>query len=362
MGWPVPVPDEQREHLDTVLRSVNQLRTMIGDLLEATRAESGKTRIDKRCFALDEVMHQAVAMMQATAVDKEIRLEVAIDSSVPLVYADPDRVIQVLINLIQNAIKFTPQHGSAIVSASLIEADPEFVYISVADTGVGIKPEARLQIFERLYQEPDSFADVRNGLGLGLYIAKQLVRLHGGRIWLGTKDGPGSIFHFTLPLFSLAKLLAPIITTRNRLRSAISLITVEVTPIAGADHGSSSEIRAICVELFGLCILPNRDILLPALATSKSTESLLIVASTDLKGAHVILERMRSQLESRPELIAAAKFTYTAKSIPLPVTQDGELVMLVQRVADTIMQVVTGALRRKVILDSLDVLANNPDK
>lgn len=361
-GLAGPVPNEQREHLDTVLRSVNQLRTMIGDLLEATRAESGKTRIDKRCFALDEVMHQAVAMMQATAVDKEIRLEVATDSSVPLVYADPDRVIQVLINLIQNAIKFTPQHGLAIVSASLIEADPEFVYISVADTGVGIKPEARLQIFERLYQEPDSFADVRNGLGLGLYIAKQLVRLHGGRIWLGTKDGPGSIFHFTLPLFSLAKLLAPIITTRNRLRSAISLITVEVTPIAGADLGSSSEIRAICVELFGLCILPNRDILLPALATSKSTESLLIVASTDLKGAHVILERMRSQLESRPELIAAAKFTYTAKSIPLPVTQDGELVMLVQRVADTIMQVVTGALRRKVILDSLDVLANNPDK
>jgi sigma-B regulation protein RsbU (phosphoserine phosphatase) len=357
-GLAGPVPDEQREHLETSLRSVNQLRTMIGDLLEATRAESGKTRIDKRCFALQEVMHQTVAMMQATAIDKEITLEVAIDSSVPLVYADPERVIQVLINLIQNAIKFTPRHGSAIIRACLIDADPEFVHISVADTGVGVKPEARFQIFERLYQEPGSCADVRNGLGLGLYIAKQLVQLHGGRIWLGTKDGPGSIFHFTLPLFSLTKLLAPVITTGNRLRSAISLITVEVTPIIGADLGSASEIRDVCVELFRLCILPNRDLLLPALATTKSTESLLIVASTDLKGAHVVMERMRSQLESRPGLLAAAKFTFTATSIPLPVEQDGELVMLVQRVADTITQVVTGALRRKVIFDSLNVLAN----
>ena len=361
-GLAGPVPDEQREHLDTVLRSVNQLRTMIGDLLEATRAESGKIRIDKRCFALEEVMHQAVAMMQATASDKKITLEVAIDSSVPLVYADPERVIQVLINLIHNAIKFTPQHGSAIVRASLIEADPEFVHISVADTGVGIKLQARPQIFERLYQEPDSFADVRKGLGLGLYIAKELVRLQDGRIWLGTKEGPGSIFHFTLPLFSLAKLLAPIITTRNRLRSAISLITVEVTPIIGTDLGSGTEVRDICVELFGLSILPNRDLLLPALATTNSTESLLIVASTDLNGAHVIVERMRSQLESRPGLVAAAKFTFTATSIPLPVEQDGELVMLVQRVADTITQVVTGALRRKVIFESLNVPANNPDK
>lgn len=361
-GLAGPVPDEQREHLEIILRSVNQLRTMISDLLEATRAESGKTRIEKRCIALDEVIHRAVAMLQATAHEKGIYLKVEVDSPVPLVYADPDRVIQVLINLIQNAIKFTPRDGSVIVRACQVELDPEFVHISVADTGVGVSPEARPRIFERLYQQPDSFDDYRKGLGLGLYIAKELVRSHGGRLWLGSQPGPGSIFHFTLPLFSLAKLLTPIITVSNTLRKSVSLITVEVTPVIGADFGSWREVRDQCAQLLGSCILPEKDLLLPALATTSSAETFLIVASADLKGAHVVLERMRAQLASHPELQTAAKFTLSATSIPLPVVQNTELVTLIQQVADTITEMVTGTLRRKVIFDSLNVPVDSPDR
>ena len=225
----------------------------------------------------------------------------AIDSGIPLVYADPDRVLQVLTNLIHNAIKFTPREGSAKVTASLVDADPDFVYISVSDTGVGVSPEARALIFERLYQEPDSIDDSRKGLGLGLYIAKELVHLHGGRIWLESSKGQGSTFSFTLPLFSLSKLLVPVITNQGKLREAASLVTVEVTPVIGAGLGNWDAIRQRCQELLQLCILPDKDLLIPALATQRSAETFLIVASADHPGAEILLRRIREQLSAAPE-------------------------------------------------------------
>jgi len=160
---------EQRYHLETVLNSVHQLRAMIRDLLEATRAESGKIRIEARCITIADLIQQAVSMMAATAKEKQVGLEVGLDSRIPFVYADPDRVLQVLINLIDNGIKFTPAEGSVLVKACMVDADPNMVYLSVADSGRGIGPEARALIFERLYQDPNSVDNNRAGLGLGLH-------------------------------------------------------------------------------------------------------------------------------------------------------------------------------------------------
>src|SRR5579863_7014402 len=144
---------DQRYHLGTVLNSVHQLKAMIRDLLEATRAESGKIRIEPRCITISDLIQQAVSMMSATAKEKQVGLEVGLDSRIPFVYADPDRVLQVLVNLIDNGIKFTPPDGSVLVRACIVEADPSMVYVSVADTGRGIGPEAKALIFERLYQD-----------------------------------------------------------------------------------------------------------------------------------------------------------------------------------------------------------------
>jgi two-component system phosphate regulon sensor histidine kinase PhoR len=216
---------------------------MITDLLEATRAESGKITIEPHGVLIADVIRQATAMLLSTAQGKGIGLEVGLDIRIPFVYADPNRILQVLTNLIENAIKFTPPDGSVMVKARLMEADPDFVYISVADTGRGINPEAKSMIFERLYQDPNSIDDSRKGLGLGLYISKELVQLHGGRLWVESQLSHGSTFTFTLPLFSLAKYLFPVITNQGRLRDSISIITVELAPRFSQLTGNWLELR-----------------------------------------------------------------------------------------------------------------------
>src|SRR2546425_4749252 len=254
---------EQREHLETMLRSAKQLRGMISDLLEATRAESGKISIEPRCLVTADVIQQAVSMMKASAQEKRIGLEAAVDTRIPMIYADPDRALQALLNLIENAIKFTPTEGSVMVKACLVEADHDFVYISVADTGRGITPEARNLIFERLYQDPNSIDDSRKGLGLGLYITRELIRLHGGRIWVESQLGHGTVVSFTLPLFSMAKLLKPVIAVEGRLRDSISLITVELSPLLASSSGNWDRDRHQCLQLLRSCVLPDKDTVLP---------------------------------------------------------------------------------------------------
>jgi len=237
-GLAGPVAPDQSDHLKTVLKSVNQLHAMIRDLLEATRAESGKMRVESRCFAMGDLVRQAVAMLKPSAIEKRIGLEVGLDQNLPLVSADPDRVLEVMINLLDNAIKFTPYDGAVMLQANMVQADPTSVYVAVSDTGRGISPEAKSLIFERLYQDPDSVDNNRSGLGLGLFISREIVRLHGGRIWVSSEPGQGSTFTFTLPVYSLAKLLAPVIVYEKRLREAFVLARVELTPFSNFARGN----------------------------------------------------------------------------------------------------------------------------
>lgn len=140
-GLAGPITAEQSGHLGIVLKSVTQLHAMIRDLLEATRAENGKMRIEPRCIALVGLVGQALSMTRVAAERKHLAIDATLDPSIPLVYADPARILEVLINLLDNAIKFTPENGSISVKASMVETDPSAVYISVSDTGRGISPK-----------------------------------------------------------------------------------------------------------------------------------------------------------------------------------------------------------------------------
>src|SRR5439155_24348709 len=118
-----------------MLRRAKQLRGRISDLLKATRAESGKITIEPRCLVAADVIQQAISMMKASAQEKLIVLEAAVDTRIPMIYADPGRALQALLNLIENAIKFTHVEGSVIVKPCLVEAYSNFPYISVSYTG-----------------------------------------------------------------------------------------------------------------------------------------------------------------------------------------------------------------------------------
>ena len=328
---------EQRDHLKTIMKSVNQLTAMVRDLLEATRAESGKLCIESRCVAIGDLIRQAVAMMQPAAREKGVGLEVGVDTRIPLVHGDPGRILEVLINLIENGIKFTPQGGAVTVRASLVQTDPDFVYISVMDTGCGISPEARALIFERLYQDPNAVDNNRKGLGLGLFIAKELVNLHGGRIWVASEPGSGSTFSFTLPLYSIAKLLLPVITHEGRLREDIVLVKVGLKPRSKPIQANWRETCRGCFDVLQRCVYLDKDLVLPAMTVGGAEETFVVVASTDLVRANVMMTRIREQLEKVNGLNGTGELEVSALAVPLP-ERDGELSLdgQVERVARTI--------------------------
>lgn len=346
---------EQRYHLGTVLKSVHQLRTMIRDLLEATRAGSGKIRIEPRCIAVGDLIQQAISMMAATAKRKHVGLEAGLDTRISFVYADPGRVLQVLINLIDNGIKFTPPEGSVMVKACIVDADPNMVYVSVADTGRGIGPEAKALIFERLYQDPNSVDNNRAGLGLGLFIAKELVELHGGRIWVVSEVRNGSTFSFTLPLYSLARLLFPVITYEGRLRDAIVLVRVELTPGSDPHRTNWKDVCQQSLDTLRRCVYLDRDLVLPIMGNTGTGETFFVAASTDLDRVEVMMKRIREQLAAGAGLKAADVLKVSATAVLLPSCEDGRaLEGLVQTVADRITEMAMLALASKPAPESAD--------
>jgi signal transduction histidine kinase len=347
-GLAGPVSPDQSDHLKTVLKSVNQLHAMIRDLLEATRAEGGKMRVDTRCITLGELAQQAVAMLHPTASEKQIGLEIGLDQRMPLIQADPDRILEVLINLIDNAIKFTPSHGAIMVQGCMVDADMSFVYVSVSDTGRGISADAKNLIFDRLYQDPDSVDNNRSGLGLGLFICREIVRLHGGRIWVSSEQGQGSTFTFTLPIYSLPKLLAPIIVHQERLRPSFVLVRVELTPVSNPPRGNWKELCQQSLELLRRCVYLDKDLVLPQMGTSGSTETFFIVASTDIQQSGIMIERIRDQLERMGDLKNRATLTVLSAALELPGNiSELPLEEQVQKVSDVVSGMITSSMERK---------------
>jgi sigma-B regulation protein RsbU (phosphoserine phosphatase) len=314
-GLAGPLSAEQADCLRTALKSVAQLQAMIHDLLEATRAESGKMRIEPRCIAIGEVVAQAIAMMKPAAEQHQITLAQVVDPEIPLVYADPDRILEVFIHLIDNGIKFTPAGGSIEVKATMLETDPSAVYISVTDTGKGISREALPRIFERLYQEGDALHGNRTGLGLGLYLAKEIVTMHGGRMWAVSETGSGSTFSFHLPVYSLARLLGPVITEKGELRPSFVLVRAALKPKTVPPLGNWKEICQQALETMRSSVYADKDLVLPPMTSGGYSEMLYVVASTDMEHAGIMLNRLERRMEQVPQLRKSGTVKLSAEAL-----------------------------------------------
>ena len=231
------ISDDQRDYLRIALRNVKQLQAMIGDLLDVTRSKSGKLVVIPREVNLLENIEAAMDTVRPDAQAKNLSLSIQVAEGVPSAYADPLRVQQIIVNLVGNAIKFTPDGGRICVSArvcgslresgepvsaiavvdgdfSLITDSASWLEVSIADSGCGIAEEDRERIFQHLYQVDKNIDQKRMGLGLGLCICRDLVSRLGGRIWVDSRVGEGSTFFFTLPAYSAEHAVVSLIQSR----------------------------------------------------------------------------------------------------------------------------------------------------
>jgi signal transduction histidine kinase len=192
-------PKDVKELASSINRSAGEMLGLIEDLLDVERMAVGKLILHIEQHDVSEIIKEAVEKFKGTAASKGITLEAAPQDVCGYVVCDRSRVMQVLSNLIGNAIKFTPAQGQICVSCQRAGPEGGDVRISVSDTGEGIAAEKIKTIFERFSQIHNQD---RRGIGLGLYIAKMMVEEHQGRIWVESKLGEGSTFHFTLTLRS----------------------------------------------------------------------------------------------------------------------------------------------------------------
>lgn len=301
-GLSGPLTLEQRECVDMVLKSSNQLRTMINDLLEMATIEAGKLKLELRCVPLNELVSQAGEMLQNSAAAKGIDLQWDAPMEPLLVYADPHRILQVLLNLIENAVKFTPAGGNIRVTAQR-STDKVSALVQVQDTGSGITEAAQPLVFEKLFQEENASDRARKGLGLGLSICKDLVSRHGGTIWVESRIGRGSTFSFTIPTFSLSKLLFPILVENGAVRDSVCLVTMKLAPMPVTSALEAwGKTRREFLDLLQRCILPDKDVLLPPMVHTDMGEIFFMVAATDVAGAEVLAKRIRDQVARRTEI------------------------------------------------------------
>ena len=194
-----PVNPTQTEYLGLAMEGCDQLTVCLNDLLDVTRLETGKMTIQLKAGSLGLVIKRVLAGLKSTAEEKMISLRDDIAAELPDVLIDEARMSQIITNLVNNALKFTSSNGRVVVSANESATDTEFLEVSVSDTGRGIAKDQVELIFDRLYQVKNGEAATEDGVGLGLYLCRELVDLHGGDIRVESEPGKGSTFTFTIP-------------------------------------------------------------------------------------------------------------------------------------------------------------------
>jgi PAS domain S-box-containing protein len=184
----------ERELIKMLGEQTNRLNRLVDQLLEMSRLETGKVQLKLQNIPFQEFITQIVTSFKPQAEIKKVHLEVEFTNEIPILRIDPDRINSVLSNLIYNSLRYTPSGGIIRVTVS---REDEKVKVSVSDTGPGIPPELRDKIFERFFQIKGRPV---GEFGLGLAISRAIVEAHGGKIWMDSKEGGGSVFSFVLPV------------------------------------------------------------------------------------------------------------------------------------------------------------------
>ncbi|MBN1580210.1 MAG: GAF domain-containing protein [Anaerolineae bacterium] len=203
MGAGGEVTETQREFVDVILANVNRMSDLVTDLLDSVRIESGRIQLTPRPVSLSKIVNDSVNAVRAQIEARKHELIVEIPDDLPDVLADPGRTMQVMANLLDNAYKYTLDGGQIKIWAQCRDeyesTGGQWVLCAISDTGIGLLPQDQARIFQQFFRVRDPRMNNEFGAGLGLSIARSIVELHGGRIWVKSTHGQGSTFYFTLP-------------------------------------------------------------------------------------------------------------------------------------------------------------------
>ncbi|MEM7347119.1 MAG: ATP-binding protein, partial [Chloroflexota bacterium] len=193
------IPDMALNDVKLIYNSGQHLLALINDILDLSKIEAGQMELVREPLSITEVTKDVLSSASSLVKDKPVEIFANVTDNLPPVYADKLRLHQVLLNLVSNAAKFT-EKGEIVINASIPEETPDRMYLSVADTGIGIPAEKLETIFDRFQQADSSTTRKYGGTGLGLAICRQLIEMHSGELAVHSEVDVGSEFYFTVPL------------------------------------------------------------------------------------------------------------------------------------------------------------------
>lgn len=292
-----PLDRGQAAYVETIASSGSALMSVINDILDYARIESGKLHLERIDFDLEELLSDTLALFSAQAVEKRLRLHLGLDRGVPRrLNGDPTRLRQVLMNLLSNALKFTAEgHVAVRVQRRFDEGGRERLLYSVSDSGIGISAQAQKTLFESFSQADSSTTRRYGGSGLGLAISRELVQMMGGRIEVSSEPGKGTRFSVDLPL-------SPALDAGEADELA-QLLQHRPALLASEDNLTLDCLQAL-LERWGLrverCLQPRR---LNAYLEDFSTPPLLVLAAPWPGPPSIWLDTLYAQLEQGQRIL-----------------------------------------------------------
>ena len=256
IGASGPVSPQAVQDLEMIINSASRLNSLVNDILDFSKLQKQQLEIQHKPVDLFQVAENSLALLKPLHREKPIDLQNELTKDLPLVDGDEDRIQQILLNLLGNALKFT-ESGEVRLSAVIQDG---WIELAVADTGIGIPQDKQERIFDAFEQGDASTERTHGGTGLGLSVAKQLVELHGGRIWLESVVGQGSVFRFTLPCSSASEQerTEPVVSKKVNTTKALP-VAVATVPVVEEETGSESNVDLLVDDPSEVTILVVDD-------------------------------------------------------------------------------------------------------
>jgi PAS domain S-box-containing protein len=323
--------DQQREFVETIRQGCESLLSIVNDILDFSKIESGRLELEKHPFNIRQCVEAAIDLLANEAAKKDVDIACIVDKETPTYLAgDITRVRQVLVNLISNAVKFTPS-GEILVIVKTSKISPALyeVHFSVSDTGIGIPKDRMDRLFQSFSQVDASTTRTYGGTGLGLAISRDLAQMMGGRMWAESEDGKGSTFHFTIRAEAASVAVPQTRETRIEInlsdRLPLSILIAEDNPVnqrVGQHMLNQMGYRADVVAngLEAIEALRNRtydvilmDVQMPELDGLEATRRIRKEIAGD--GPRIIAMTANAMPEDRDKCLAAGMDDYIAKPI-----------------------------------------------